>query len=228
MPSQENVRKRGSVLETILRILREQFEVETDVVREQIKAAAEAKKQKNKVPSYARSVERKLKSVEPDLVPEPEPKPKPKATVLRTFPSKPLAAHIGNQQRLASSVPLSMPKPEGAAERARKSPDPPIHHAPKYMGLMDDSAPSTAVAPTRQDTEVKPTHDSSQAAAPGGFCIMGHKQVMCPCACECLSVCVCMHVYVCVCLDDNIPVTVCYRCAAYCCTVLLVPLCCVC
>ena len=28
-------------------------------------------------------------------------------------------------------------------------------------------------------------------------------------------------------LEGNIPVTVCYRCAAYCCTVLLVPLCCV-
>ena len=36
-------------------------------------------------------------------------------------------------------------------------------------------------------------------------------------------VCVC----VCVCLEGNIPVTVCYRCAAYCCIVLLVPLCCV-
>ena len=32
---------------------------------------------------------------------------------------------------------------------------------------------------------------------------------------------------VCVCLEGNIPVTVCYRCAAYCCIVLLVPLCCV-
>ena len=28
-------------------------------------------------------------------------------------------------------------------------------------------------------------------------------------------------------LEGNIPVTVCYRCAAYCCIVLLVPLCCV-
>ena len=52
--------------------------------------------------------------------------------------------------------------------------------------------------------------------------------------CHVHPTCVCCHRQGCcvgsshhVCVDGNIPVTVCYRCAAYCCIVLLVPLCCV-
>ena len=37
----------------------------------------------------------------------------------------------------------------------------------------------------------------------------------------------CMCVWVRTSLEGNIPVAVCYRCAVYCCIVLLVPLCCV-
>ena len=51
------------------------------------------------------------------------------------------------------------------------------------------------------------------------------------CHCVCVCVCACVYVsndnWVRASLEGNIPVTVCYRCAVYCCIVLLVPLCCV-
>ena len=46
------------------------------------------------------------------------------------------------------------------------------------------------------------------------------------CMCVFVCVCVCVCVCECECLEGNIPVTVCYMCAAYCCIVLLVPLYC--